>query len=64
MTELFQDDDGQWRFRVKGRNGEKMATSEPYASEANAARGLEDLRAVLRDSAPPRVIGVKQPSGE
>lgn len=64
MTELFQDEDGQWRYRVKGLNGEKMVTSEPYDSKANAARGLEDLRAVLRRSAPPVVIGAKQPHGE
>lgn len=59
MTELFQDDDGQWRYRVKGLNGEKMATSEPYATKANAARGLEDLKAVLQRAAPPRVVGAR-----
>ncbi len=47
MTEIFQDADGQWRYRIKGKNGEIMATSEGYTRPADARRGLLDLRGVL-----------------
>lgn len=43
MIEIFQDEAGEWRFRIKGRNGEIMATSEGYAREADALRGYSDL---------------------
>lgn len=55
MTEIFQDEHGEWRFRVKGRNGEVVATSEGYTRSADAERGLNDLRRILdetRDQAP------------
>lgn len=42
--QLFQDKAGKWRFRVVGRNGEKMMTSEAYASMGNANRGYDDLK--------------------
>jgi uncharacterized protein YegP (UPF0339 family) len=52
VTEYFTDRAGKWRYRVKGKNGEKLVTSEPYASKSNAVRGYGDLRAaVLEDGA-------------
>lgn len=45
--ELFQDKQGKWRYRVTGRNGEKMVTSEAYYSKDNARRGYEDLCKVM-----------------
>ena len=44
---FFQDRAGKWRYRVTGANGEKLVTSEAYASRGNAERGLEDLKGVL-----------------
>jgi uncharacterized protein YegP (UPF0339 family) len=64
MIEFYQDTDGAWRFRVKGRNGEIVAGSEPYASKANAVRGVDDLRRILNDTGTTRMVGVKQPAGE
>jgi uncharacterized protein YegP (UPF0339 family) len=47
--EPFEDDAGEARFRLVGANGEKMLASEPYASKANAVRGIADAKvAVLR----------------
>lgn len=43
MIDYFQDKRDKWRFRVVGRNGEKIVTSEAYASKANAKRGVEDM---------------------
>lgn len=43
MKDYFQDKAGKWRFRVVGRNGEKIVTSQGYASKSNAERGYRDL---------------------
>lgn len=50
MREIFQDEAGEWRFRVKGGNGEKVATSEGYTRSADAERGLEDLHRILDET--------------
>jgi uncharacterized protein YegP (UPF0339 family) len=47
MIEYFLDDDEKHRFRVKGLNSEKVATSEPYANLSNAKRGVTDLYLIL-----------------
>ena len=50
MTEIFQDDEGGWRFRVKGKNGEIVAWGESYTRPEDAERGLATLRRILRDT--------------
>lgn len=45
--QLFQDRAGKWRYRITGRNGEKMVTSQAYCSRGNAARGYNDLKKVI-----------------
>ena len=47
MIEFFTDKGGKWRFRVKGANGEKVATSQAYASKFNAERGADALRRAI-----------------
>lgn len=47
MFEIFRDEAGEWRYRVKGRNGEPMATSEGYTRPEDAERGLADLRRLM-----------------
>lgn len=46
-AEVFEDEAGAWRFRVTGKNGEIVATSEAYASKSNALRGVRALRRVV-----------------
>ena len=58
-VEIFEDVQGQHRYRIRGDNGEIMATSEGYSSKSNAQRGLEDLRASMHsepDDDPPPVL--------
>lgn len=50
--EEFQDENGEWRFRIKGDNGEIVAVSEGYTTEASARRGSEDLKAILGAGTP------------
>lgn len=47
MIEYFLDTEGKDRFRVKGGNGEIVATSEPYTSVDHAHRGVRDLYMIL-----------------
>lgn len=42
-VEYFEDKAGEWRYCIKGGNGEKMVTSEGYTRKADAKRGLKDL---------------------
>jgi uncharacterized protein YegP (UPF0339 family) len=45
--ERFQGADGQFRVRVRGGNGEKIVTSEAYASKGNATRAAKRLTALI-----------------
>lgn len=46
--EVYQDNTGQWRWRLVARNGRIMADSaESYVSERNAIEGIHTLRAGL-----------------
>lgn len=45
--QLFKGRDG-WRWRLKGRNGEIVATSEAYARKHNAIRAVGRLNKLFR----------------
>jgi uncharacterized protein YegP (UPF0339 family) len=38
--EIYQDAKGQYRFRLKARNGEVVATGESYTTKAGAIKGI------------------------
>ena len=42
--ELFQDKAGDYRFRLKARNGEIIAASEGYTTKASCLNGIESVR--------------------
>ena len=42
--ELFQDKGGDFRFRLKSRNGQVVAVSEAYTSKAACENGIESVR--------------------
>lgn len=50
MTEIYQDKAGEWRFRVKGKNGEIVAQGEGHPTPGEAERALARLRRILRDT--------------
>jgi hypothetical protein len=39
--EIYQENSGQYRFRLKAGNGEIIATGEAYATKAGAKSGCE-----------------------
>ena len=42
--EMYQDKAGQFRFRLKARNGEIIATSEAYTTKAACENGIASVR--------------------
>lgn len=42
--EMYRDKAGEFRFRLKARNGEIIATSEGYSSKAACENGIESVR--------------------
>ncbi len=42
--ELYEDKAGEFRFRLKARNGEVIATSEGYKAKNSALNGIESVK--------------------
>ena len=42
--EMYADKAGEFRFRLKARNGEIIATSEGYTTKANCENGIASVR--------------------
>lgn len=42
--EMFTDKAGEFRFRLKARNGEVIATSEGYKAKASCMNGIESVK--------------------
>ena len=42
--EMYQDKAGEYRFRLKARNGEIIAVSEGYTAKAGCLNGIESVR--------------------
>lgn len=49
--ELWVDKGGDYRFNLKAANGQVIATSQGYASKANALNGIESIRKNAPDAA-------------
>lgn len=48
--ELFQDKGGDYRFRLRSRNGAVIAVSAPYSSQSACENGIESVRANALDA--------------
>ena len=42
--EIYSDKAGQFRFRLKAKNGQVIAVSEGYTSKANCKNGIESVK--------------------
>ena len=42
--ELYEDNSGEYRFRLKARNGEIIATSEGYKTKTSCENGIASVR--------------------
>lgn len=48
--ELYQDKRGAYRFRLKARNGEVVASSEPYGTKSACQHGIESVIRSAQDA--------------
>ena len=48
--EVYTDKAGEFRFRLKARNGEIIATSEGYKSKASCINGIESVKKNAADA--------------
>jgi len=48
--EMYQDKAGEYRFRLKARNGEIIGTSEGYAAKAGCLNGIESVQKNAADA--------------
>ena len=48
--EMYQDKAGEYRFRLKARNGEIIATSEGYTAKAGCLNGIESVKKNAEDA--------------
>ena len=42
--EMYEDKSGQFRFRLKARNGQIIAVSEGYAAKAGCLNGIDSVK--------------------
>lgn len=49
--EVYKDKAGEFRFRLKARNGEIIASSEGYTAKASCLNGVESVRKNAPDAA-------------
>ena len=48
--EMYQDKAGEYRFRLKARNGEIIGTSEGYSAKAGCLNGIESVQKNAADA--------------
>ncbi len=48
--EMYQDKAGEYRFRLKARNGEIIATSEGYTAKPGCENGIESVKKYAPDA--------------
>ena len=49
--EVYEDKSGEFRFRLKARNGEPILASEGYKAKASCLNGIESVRKNVVDAA-------------
>ena len=55
--EMYTDKAGEFRFRLKARNGEVIAASEGYKAKASCLNGIDSVRRNAPDAAVEKVEG-------
>jgi len=48
--EIYQDESGQFRFQLKARNGEVVASGQSYKTKAGAKKGIRAVRKAAVES--------------
>lgn len=56
--EVYKDNAGEYRFRLKAKNGQNIAASEGYKALASCLNGIESVRKNAADA--PEAVEVEQ----
>ncbi|KGK99279.1 hypothetical protein LI82_04490 [Methanococcoides methylutens] len=59
--EIFTDKSGKYRFRLKAKNGEIIATGQGYSTKAGCMNGIESVRKNAMDA---DIVEIETPSVE
>ncbi|MFA7448447.1 MAG: YegP family protein [Weeksellaceae bacterium] len=51
MFEMYTDKAGEFRFRLKAKNGQNILASEGYTQKANCLNGIESVKKNAQDEA-------------
>ena len=54
--EVYEDDAGQWRWRLKAANHEIVASSESYVDKAGAIRAVGSMKRWVENAAVEEII--------
>ncbi|MFV0222355.1 YegP family protein [Empedobacter falsenii] len=57
MFEIYQDKAGEYRFRLKARNGQIIGTSQSYETESGAKNGIASVKTNALDAEVKEVEG-------
>ena len=49
--EVYKDSTGEFRFRLKARNGQVIATGEGYKTKAGVLNGIDSIKRNAADAA-------------
>lgn len=50
LFDFSEDEAGEWRYSINGKNGENMVTSEGYSRPEDAKRGAVDLLVRIQEA--------------
>lgn len=50
VFEIFRDRRGEWRFRLRARNGKIIASSEGYSHRRNVLKGVNAVQSCVDDA--------------
>ncbi|SES63113.1 hypothetical protein SAMN04488587_0186 [Methanococcoides vulcani] len=59
--EIYTDKSGKYRFRLKARNGEIIATGQGYSTKAGCLNGIESVKNNAMDA---EIVEIETPSEE
>ncbi|MFV0153706.1 YegP family protein [Empedobacter falsenii] len=57
MFEIYQDKAGEYRFRLKAKNGQIIGTSQSYETESGAKNGIASVKTNALDAEVKEVEG-------
>lgn len=48
--QVYKDKKGEWRWRLKSRNGRIVCQGESYATKQNALRAIKAIKRIVKEA--------------